>query len=254
MEYWAILSGIAGNLTAYEAVLTDLKRQRHKVSALFLIGDVVGPHPEGEALVQRLQKTRHGELEPQVCMGWWEEQCLTLHGLGRTGEPTALIEKYGMPMVKTLWDSVSRQTVEWVRSLEFGIYELDCLLIHGSSVGVDDTLTPDTPVEILLDRLLRFGANNLFCGRSGLAFQYEIKEGAIASTTQTLNSPAQTQSVTVAARQIVGVGNVGQIAGEATYTLYNPGTNHVQFQTVRYGSPKGFQVLNRTQSGVKHLR
>ncbi len=254
MEYWAILSGIAGNLTAYEAVLTDLKRQRHKVSALFLIGDVVGPYPEGEALVQRLQKTRHGELEPQVCMGWWEEQCLTLHGLGRTGEPTALIEKYGMPMVKTLWDSVSRQTVEWVRSLEFGIYELDCLLIHGSSVGVDDMLTPDTPVEILLDRLLRFGANNLFCGRSGLAFQYEIKEGAIASTTQTLGNSAQTQSVTVAARQIVGVGNVGQIAGEATYTLYNPGTNHVQFQTVRYGSPKGFQVLNRTQSGVKHIR
>jgi hypothetical protein len=254
MDYWAILSGIEGNLTAYEAVLADLKRQRHPVGALFLIGDVVGPHPESEDLVQRLQKPRRGELEPQVCMGWWEEQCLTLHGLGRTGEPTALIEKYGMPMVKTLWDSVSRQTVEWVRSLEFGIYELDCLLIHGSSVGVNDTLTPDTPVEILLDRLLRFGANNLFCGRSGLAFQYEIKEGAIASTIQTLDSSAQTQTVTVASRQIVGVGNVGRTAGEATYTLYDPGTNRVQFQTVRYGSPKGFQILNRTQSGIKHSR
>ena len=235
MESWAILSGIEGNLTAYEAVLADLKRQRNPVRGLFLIGDVVGPHAESEALVQRLQKPRHGELEPQICMGWWEEQCLTLHGLGRTGEPTALIEKYGMPMVKTLWDSVSRQTVEWVRSLEFGIYELDCLLIHGSSVGVNDTLTPDTPVEILLDRLLRFGANNLFCGRSGLAFQYEIKESAIASTTQTLHSPVQTQTVTVASRQIVGVGNVGRTAGEATYTLYDPGTNRVQFQTVQIG-------------------
>ncbi len=213
----------------------------------------MGPHPESEALVQRLQKPRHGELEPQICMGWWEEQCLTLHGLGPTGEPTPLIEKYGMPMVKTLWDSVSRQTVEWVRSLEFGIYELDCLLIHGSSVGVNDTLTPDTPVEILLDRLLRFGANNLFCGRSGLTFQYEIKEGAIASTIQTLDSPDQTQTVTVASRQIVGVGNVGRTAGEATYTLYDPGTNRVQFQTVRYGSPKGFQILNRTQSSIKKI-
>jgi hypothetical protein len=114
-------------------------------------------------------------------------------------------------------------------------------------VGVNDRLTPDTPVEILLDRLLRFGANNLFCGRSGLTFQYEIKESAIASTIQTLNSLAQTQSVTVASRQIVGVGNVGKVAGEATYTLYDPGTNRVQFQTVRYGSPKGFQILNRAK-------
>ncbi len=248
MEYWAILSGIEGNLTAYEAVLADIKRQRHPVSSLYLLGDVVGPHPESEALVQRIQKQRRGELEPQVCLGWWEEQCLILYGLGRISEPTALIEKYGMPMVKTLWDSVSRQTVEWLRSLEFGIYELDCLLIHGSSVGVEDTLTPETPVQILLDRLLRFGANNLFCGRSGLAFQYEIKESAIASTVQTLNHAGQTQAVTVAARQIVGVGNVGRAAGEATYTLYDPGTNRVQFQTVRYGHPKGFLPPNRSQT------
>ena len=49
---------------------------------------------------------------------------------------------------------------------------------------------------------------------------------------QTLHSLAQTQAVTVASRQIVGVGNVGRTAGEATYTLYDPGTNRVQFQTV----------------------
>jgi hypothetical protein len=244
MEYWAILSGIEGNLTAYEAVLADLKRQRQPVGALYLLGDVVGPRPESEDLVQRIQKPRRGELEPQVCQGWWEEQCLTLYGLGRTGEPTSLIQKYDKSMVKTLWDSVSRQTVEWLRSLDFGIYELDCLLIHGSSVGVEDTLTPETPVQVLLDRLLRFGANNLFCGRSGLAFQYEIKESVIASTTQTLNAPAQTQTVTVDSRQIVGVGNVGRTVGEATYTLYDPGTNHVKFQTVHYGNPKGFQILS----------
>ncbi len=248
MEYWAILSGIEGNLAAYEAVLADLKRQRSPVSALYLLGDVVGPRPESEDLVQRIQKPRRGELEPQICQGWWEEQCLILCGLGRISEPTSLIQKYGNGMVKTFWDSVSRQTVEWVRSLEFGIYELDCLLIHGSSVGVEDTLTPDTPVQILLDRLLRFGANNLFCGRSGLTFQYEIKSGAIASTTQTLNSPAQTQTVTVTPRQVIGVGNVGRIVGQATYALYNPGTNHLKFQTVRYGNPKGFQFLNRTKT------
>lgn len=31
---WAILSGIEGNITAYEAVLANIKRQRVKVEAL----------------------------------------------------------------------------------------------------------------------------------------------------------------------------------------------------------------------------
>ena len=33
---WAILSGIEGNIAAYEAVLADIKRQRVKVEALYL--------------------------------------------------------------------------------------------------------------------------------------------------------------------------------------------------------------------------
>ena len=33
---WAILSGIEGNLAAYEAVLADLKRQRVTVEELYI--------------------------------------------------------------------------------------------------------------------------------------------------------------------------------------------------------------------------
>ena len=57
-----------------------------------------------------------------------------------------------------------RQTVQWLRSLDFGFFELDCLLIHGSTVGCHDVLTPETPPMQLLDRLLRADANTLFCG------------------------------------------------------------------------------------------
>nr|MDJ0620860.1 metallophosphatase [Calothrix sp. MO_192.B10] len=42
--------------------------------------------------------------------------------------------------------------------------------------------------------------------------------------------------------QVVGVGNVGRTPGEATYTLYNPNSNQVEFKTVRYGVSKGFGV------------
>ncbi len=134
MTHWAILSGIEGNLTAYEAVLQDIKRQALSISELYVLGDLIGATPDSEKLVQRVLHPRRGEPEPQVCQGWWEEQCLILHGLGRIGEPTELIEGYGIAMAKTLWDSVSRETVAWVRSLDFGFFELDCLLIHGSTV------------------------------------------------------------------------------------------------------------------------
>ncbi|WP_238393436.1 hypothetical protein [Myxacorys almedinensis] len=58
--------------------------------------------------------------------------------------------------------------------LDFGFFEFDCLLIYGSSASVSDKLTPNTLAIQMLDRLMRMDANTLFCGRSGLAFQYEI--------------------------------------------------------------------------------
>jgi hypothetical protein len=242
MTNWAILSGIEGNLAAYEAVLADINRQRQPVEELYILGDVIAPTPESEKVIQRVQSPRLSEPVPQVCQGWWEEQLLILHGLGRTGEPTELIERYGMEMVKTLWDAIPREMVEWVRALDFGFFELDCLLIHGSSVSTSDELTPDTPAIQMLDRLMRMDANTLFCGRSGLTFQYEIQQGTVTSSVTTLDQTASPQATLVKPRQVVGVGNVGRMPGQATYTLYNPDFNQVEFRTVRYGPGKGFQT------------
>jgi hypothetical protein len=45
-------------------------------------------------------------------------------------------------------------------------------------------------------------------------------------------------------RQVVGVGSVGKEPGQATYTLYSPYTNAVNFRMVRYGNQgKGFGVV-----------
>lgn len=72
MNKWAILSGIEANLAAYEAVIADIKRQGDKVEALYILGDLVGPRPEAEKLVERVLNPRQGELEPLICKGWWE--------------------------------------------------------------------------------------------------------------------------------------------------------------------------------------
>jgi hypothetical protein len=251
MKNWAILSGIEGNLEAYEAVLADIKRQKKWVEDIYILGDFIGSRPESEQVAQRIRSPKPNELSPQVCTGWWEEQCLILYGLGTIGEPTQLIEKYGADAVKSLWDSVSRKTVDWIRSLDFGFFELDCLLIHGSSVSVDDELTPQTPPWQMCDgrfanrrrhRLIRMGANKLFCGRSGLTFEYELQGGSVSSTVTTLDGEQQVQTATASPRRVIGVGNVGREPGKATYTLYDPDTNRVEFRTVRYGESKGFQA------------
>lgn len=227
---WAILSGIEGNLIAYEAVLEDIPSS---VESLYILGDLVGLQGDSEKLIQRLQFPHSDELQPNICLGWWEEQCMILHGIGKTGEPTELIEQYGIDIIKPLWDAVSRESVEWLRGLDFGFVELDLLLIHGSSISVSETLTPDTPAWLMLDRIQRMQVNQLFCGRSGQTFIYDLQEGSLVDSVLTLDHQ-HTQTVTTSNKRVIGVGNVGRELGKAIYTLYHPYNNQVEFRTVIY--------------------
>jgi len=60
MGQWAILSGIEGNLAAYEAVLLDLKRQRNPVTDLYILGDLIGLKGDNEAVIRRVQSPSPG--------------------------------------------------------------------------------------------------------------------------------------------------------------------------------------------------
>ncbi|WP_159789650.1 metallophosphoesterase family protein [Sodalinema gerasimenkoae] len=231
-SHWAILSGLEGNLTAYNAVLDDIRKQAIPVDAIYILGDVVGLHPQCSQLLEQLRSPQAGEPSPQICTGWWEEQCFNLHGVGPDPQAFALKERYGDEGVEALWNAVPREQVEWLRSLDFGFMELDALLIHGSTVGYDDELTPDTPASVLLDRLIRADANQLFCGRSGLAFEYCLKSGQIASRLTTLDGSQAPISQILKPRKVVGVGSVGRIPNQASYCLYCPTTNKVEFRQI----------------------
>ncbi|MDJ0546470.1 MAG: metallophosphoesterase family protein, partial [Microcystis sp. M53601_WE4] len=228
---WAILSGIQGNLPAYQAVLEDIQQRSVTVENLYILGDFIGVNPDSEMLVEQIRYPTKNNLYPQVCRGWWEEQCLILHSLGATGEPTELIDKHGIDSTKQLWDAVSLETVQWLRNLDFGFVELDCLLIHGSSVSVSEELTPDTPPWQILDRLQRVGVNNLFCGRAGKVFDYSLQSANLTSTVTTLDKRQPSQTLTIQDKRLIGVGNVGKELNKAVYTLYNPSNNCVEFRT-----------------------
>lgn len=233
-SYWAICSGIEGNLAAYEAVLDDIKSQGDAITDFYILGDFLGLQGNNRAIIDRIQSPNVGELTPQICLGWWEEQCFNLHGLRGSLDAPELVAEVGTDGAKLLWKSIDWELVQWLRSLHFGFHELDCLLIHGSTVSYADVLTPEASPITLCDRLIRADASNLFCGRSGLAFECWVEPTQLQSKIITLDGPQTPQDQKKSPRRIVGVGNVGRTKGKGNYVLYNPATDKVTFTTASY--------------------
>jgi len=230
MAMWALLSGLRGNLKAYEAVLRDLRRER--VSTLFILGDLVGPDPSCHALLERLRNPRTGGVATQCVVGWWDEQLLAEWGYRGRSRADGLRAAQGEAAVESLLNAVDQADMAWLANLPFGFRELDCALLHGSSADVSDSLSSDSSPLLLLDRLTRMDVNRLFTGRSGEQFCVELS-GGLDSNLQHL-AGVEEHHQSVPARKVIGVGcvNPGPTAGPSTYCLYNPGSDQVFFQQV----------------------
>lgn len=63
---WAILSGIQGNLPAYQAVLEDIQQRSVTVENLYILGDFIGVNPDSEMLVEQIRYPTKNNLYPQV--------------------------------------------------------------------------------------------------------------------------------------------------------------------------------------------
>ena len=198
MARWALISGLRGDLEAYEAIQTDLRLTR-RVDTLFVLGDVIGPERECNALLNRLQQPRRGERRAD-----------------------ALRLSQGEPAVEALLQAVDPGHMGWLAALQFGFIELDCALLHGSSASVDDSLGPNSSPLLLLDRLTRMEVNRLFTARSGQQFRLELSGGGIESQVRDLEGERHQQQ-SVPQRQVIGIG-----AG-IQYTIYDPGSDRLDF-------------------------
>ena len=221
MARWALISGLRGDLEAYEAIQADLRHTR-RVDTLFVLGDVIGPERECDALLNRLQQPRRGELEPQCLYGWWEDQLLAERGYRGERRADALRLGQGEPAVDALLQAVDPAYMDWLAGLQLGFVELGCALLHGSSVAVDDSLEPDSSPLLLLDRLTRMEVNRLFTARSGRQFRLELTGGGIDSQVRDLEGQRHHQQ-SVPPRQVIGIG-----AG-VHYTIYDPGSDRLDF-------------------------
>ena len=221
MARWALISGLRGDLEAYEAIQADLRHTR-RVDTLFVLGDVVGPERECNALLNRLQQPRRGELEPQCLYGWWEDQLLAERGYRGQRRADALRLGQGETAIDALLQAVDPAYMDWLAGLQLGFVELGCALLHGSSVAVDDSLGPNSSPLFLLDRLNRMDVNRLFTARSGRQFRLELSGGGIESQVRDLEGQRHHQQ-SVPPRQVIGIG-----AG-IHYTVYDPGSDRLDF-------------------------
>ena len=221
MARWALISGLRGDLEAYEAIQEDLRHTR-RVDTLFVLGDVIGPARNCDALLSRLQQPRRGELQPQCLYGWWEDQLLAERGYRGERRADALRLSQGEAAVDALLQAVDPGHMGWLAELQFGFIELDCALLHGSSATVEDSLGPDSSPLLLLDRLTRMEVNRLFTARSGQQFSIELTGGGIESQVRDLEGQRHQQQ-SVPKRQVIGIG-----AG-VHYTIYDPGSDRLDF-------------------------
>jgi hypothetical protein len=223
MARWALISGLRGDLEAYEAIQEDLRHTR-RVDTLFVLGDVIGPARNCDALLSRLQQPRRGELQPQCLYGWWEDQLLAERGYRGGRRADALRLSQGETAVDALLQAVDPGHMGWLAELQFGFIELDCALLHGSSATVEDSLGPDSSPLLLLDRLTRMEVNRLFTARSGQQFSIELTGGGIESQVRDLEGQRHQQQ-SLPKRQVIGIG-----AG-VHYTIYDPGSDRLDFLT-----------------------
>jgi hypothetical protein len=113
-------------------------------------------------------------------------------------------------------------------------------LIHGSSLSVGDKLTPSIDPIHAIDRLSLLDVNQLFCGRSGLAFEYQIESRSLSSQVQTLDNLTEPTPTISTPRRIIGAVSVERFEGQASCTLDRPESDKWEFKTLWYGAKKGF--------------
>tara|TARA_B100000900_G_scaffold355231_1_gene324391 strand:+ start:1302 stop:2012 length:711 start_codon:yes stop_codon:yes gene_type:complete len=221
MERWALVSGLRGDLDLYEQIQSDLQKRRG-TAHLFVLGDMIGPNTKCDALLKRLRRPKRSDLQPHCIYGWLEEQVLSLHGYRGEAKAEELHHQSDESEVQLLLQAVSAEHLNWLASLQFGLIELDCGLIHGSSADVGDELDETTSPLILLDRLTRLDVNRLFTARSGRQFRLQLTGGQIRSHVKD-HAREQMHEQPVPKRSVIGVGS------GANYTLYDPASDHIQF-------------------------
>lgn len=214
---YAIIGDIHSNLTAFTAILEDIK-QVGGVEKIWCLGDIVGYGPDPHECIALLRQTNH------ICVAGNHDWA----SIGKIDtsdfNPDAA--------AATLWTAsqLSPDDTEFLKNLPLVVQEGDFTLVHGS---------PREPIweyimstDVAKDNFTYFKSPYCLVGHSHVPLVYRENEGISFAQFST-----NTQLSLGKNRLIINPGSVGQPRDgdpRASYAIYNSETKSVRLYRVPY--------------------
>jgi len=253
---YAVLSCLHGNLPALEAVWDDVQNQ--KVDRIVCLGDLVGYGPWPNEVIEFVKK--HNLYTVQGC---WDE------GIGHEKADcgckfvTEEDSQHGHAAFVWTLDRVTKKNRKVLRQLDFGCREEDTaagdlLFVHGSPKSTSEYLTDSTHDLVLLERAASGGCDVLVCGHTHVPFARRIDgvlrvraEAGLKNQIQNdlgLTPAHAPRELKLQPKLIINAGSVGEPrhgGTEATYVVFDTGTQQVDIRRVTYDVAETARAMRR---------
>lgn len=178
----AILADIHGNLTAFEAVLADLK-QYSPIDGVIVAGDIIGG-PGQEAILQRLR-----EMSAVMIQGNWDHRIITIDD-GTAPEHFYSASQFAL--VRWVHQHLSAEALAFLRALpEQTVHHLDgadaLRIVHGSPRHIAESVAPP-PSETLAQALALVTEPVVVFGHTHTQWQVRL-DGRLAFNPGAISAP-----------------------------------------------------------------
>lgn len=248
-ERIAVMSCVHGNVSAFEAVLEDIRKQG--ADRIVCLGDLIGYGPYPNEVVEMVET-----LKIPTVKGCWDEGIGEERGDCGCKFATEEDAQWGHTAFDWTKNRIKEKNRKILNELDGSlIYENsqagNLLFVHGSPKSATEYLTDKTHDLILLERTASAGADVLFCGHTHVPFVKRIsgtlRVAVEADTLMPLSNPNQlARPVEMKAKLVVNVGSVGEPrhgSPEATYVVFDTSTEQVEIRYVEYDYEKTIQAM-----------
>ncbi|NEP18441.1 MAG: metallophosphoesterase family protein [Leptolyngbya sp. SIO4C1] len=228
----AVLSCIHGNLAALEAVLRNIDQR--SVDQIYCLGDLVGYGPYPNEVVARIR-----ELNIPTCQGCWDEDIVDGLNACECSYPSLLAETRGRRAHEWTNREVTPETRTYLSNLPLTLQQDNLCFVHGSPHSQHEYLLTETSAFIAMERVLATGADTLFCGHTHVPYVRDLEHSHLTLKVASSSTQSPTHSATPlpSLKRIINAGSVGEPRHgrpNATYAIYNTGTQQAELREVEY--------------------
>jgi diadenosine tetraphosphatase ApaH/serine/threonine PP2A family protein phosphatase len=230
----AVLSCIHGNSEALDAVLLDIDHQQ--AEKIFCLGDLVGYGPYPNEVITKIRA-----LEIPTCAGCWDEDIIEGLNACDCSYPSLLAEKRGKIAHEWTNQEIHPENREFLAQLPHSLREGNLAFVHGSPHSNHEYLLPELDAFAALERVLSTEADVLFCGHTHVPYIRNLDASSLQVRVKGEGIKEQKISFNASLKQIINVGSVGEPRHgrpNATYVIYDMGTQEVRLREVAYDYQK----------------